>query len=253
MDGAVIRQVLLTIIHQDTRSSLQSGGVLRQAAKELNILANEKMQQALLTVFYDLFRSGHLAWGIDIGNVSPPFFHVTEQGRKALQYLSRDPMNPDGYIAHLSTRVSLSAIPSSYIIEALNTYNATCYKATAVMVGCAAEKVILELRDTLVNRMAALGHHPSSELKGWKISKVLSSISNILNSKRSSVPQSLQETYDAYWTAFTGQIRISRNDVGHPASIDPVTQETVHSSLLIFPALAQLASDLEDWINTSYA
>jgi len=120
------------------------------------------------------------------------------------------------------------------------------------MVGCAAESVTLELRDTLVSRMTALGQPPSSKLKSWKIGEVLSSITNILDSKKSIMPQPLKERYDAFWTAFTGQIRMSRNDAGHPAIIDPVTPETVHASLLIFPDQAKLASDLSDWINTSY-
>lgn len=252
MYGADIRQGLLTVINRRANLTLQLSSILDEAAVELKINGNREMEQTLLTVLHDLFRNGYLAWGHDIANAEPPFFHITKQGRIALQTLSRDPMNPDGYKAYLLTQVSLSAIPMSYITEALDTYNANCHKATAVMVGCAAESVTLELRETLVKRMTSLGHTPPAKLKNWKIGEVLSSIKNILDNKTSNMPQPLREKYNAFWTAFTEQIRINRNDAGHPISVDPVTQESVHASLLIFPDQARLASDLKDWINTSY-
>ena len=37
--------------------------------------------------------------------------------------------------------------------EALTTYDANCIKATAVMVGAAAESLVLEVRDTLVESL----------------------------------------------------------------------------------------------------
>jgi hypothetical protein len=60
----------------------------------------------------------------------------------------------------------------------------------------------------------------------------------------------LAESFSAYWPAFAEQIRGARNDAGHPASVDPVTPETVHAALLIFPELARLAKALEAWIHT---
>jgi hypothetical protein len=58
----------------------------------------------------------------------------------------------------------------------------------------------------------------------------------------------LRDSFDAYWSAFALQIRAVCNDVDHPTSIDPVTPDTVHASLLIFPELASLASRLSDWV-----
>jgi len=51
---------------------------------------------------------------------------------------------------------SLNPIADSYISEALATYGAACYKATAVMVGCAAESLVLELRDAIFPELARL-------------------------------------------------------------------------------------------------
>ena len=67
------------------------------------------------------------------------------------------------------------------------------------------------------------------------------------------MPYSLSESFSSNWSALTSQIRTIRNDTGHPNSVDPITPETVHAALLIFPLLIELASDLTAWINTSYA
>lgn len=116
------------------------------------------------------------------------------------------------------------------------------------MVGGAAESIILELRDILVARIGALGRTPSKDLQDWRIKRVPDALKKELDTQKNSMPG--KEAYEAYWPAFTQQIRAARNDVGHPSSIDPVTPETVHASLLIFPELARLAVELRSWIST---
>ncbi len=64
------------------------------------------------------------------------------------------------------------------------------------------------------------------------------------------MPPELKEAYDSFWSAFTARIRMVRNDAGHPKSVDPITLEVVHGSLLIFPSLAKLGNDLKRWINS---
>ncbi len=66
------------------------------------------------------------------------------------------------------------------------------------------------------------------------------------------MPRPLAESFSAYWSGLAEQIRKVRNDAGHPEAIDPVTPEAVHASLLIFPELAKLVSELEGWANEFY-
>jgi hypothetical protein len=64
--------------------------------------------------------------------------------------------------------------------------------------------------------------------------------------------RALSEAFQSYWPAFTQQIRVTRNAAGHPNSIEPVEEATVQASLLIFPELAKLATQLRSWIDTDY-
>ena len=255
-DAGQIRTVVLEVIEgllkEYGNGSLQSGAVLQRAAPRLGRSRDLQEQQALLASFYDLFRVGYLSWGADLANPAPPFCHVTALGRRALAQHSRDPANPDGYMAHLQRQGAVGPVAESYIREALNTFNTACFKATAVMVGAAAEGLVLGVRDALVAKLQTLGQPVPPGLNDWRIKRVLSAIEAALAARKAMMPPTLFERLEANWPAFTHQIRTARNDAGHPVSVEPVTADEVHASLLIFPQLAALATQLTDWIGSSY-
>src|SRR5688572_8795991 len=102
MTGTQIRSVLLQVVDEmAVRDQMQQSSILSEASQRLGIRRNAQYEQALLTAWYDLFRTGHLSWGLNLANPNPPFCHLTEQGRNTLRHLSRDPANPDGYRTHL--------------------------------------------------------------------------------------------------------------------------------------------------------
>ena len=260
MDENTIRAALFQFIneeaasHQDGR--LDGPEILRKTASYLRGgeegYGSTEGHQAILNVWYDLFRTGLLVPGYIIGTDSYnlPLCHLSERGRKTLERLSRDPANPNGYLRYLKTQAPINPIAESYLVEALQTYNNACFKATAVMVGGAAESISLELRDTLVARLTFLGKTLPRQLNDWKIKTVLDAIEQVLTPHKKSMPVSLGERFSMFWPAFTGQIRLVRNDVGHPNSIDPVTPETVHAALLAFPDVAKIGVELIGWIQT---
>jgi hypothetical protein len=255
MDGRELRKTVLEVVKEaGTRqnTALQSATILHESAKRLNIRGIEE-QRALLAFFGDLFRIGYLAWGHDLLNSSPPFCHITDRGRIALAAVSRDPTNPDGYLANLQVSGSLNPVTESYIREALATYAAGCFKATAVMVGAAAESVVLQVRDSLAARHDELGKPRPSGLDDWRISRILDRLEALLAAQRASMPRQLFEAFEAYWPAFTQQVRVARNSAGHPTSVDPVEERTVQASLLIFPELIKLSTELGEWIVEGYS
>jgi len=247
-----VRAIVLDVIdhHVKQNYSLQSIGVVQETSRRIGRRGLEG-ERAILAAFYGLFRTGYLSWGHDLANPAPPFFHVTPLGEQALVLRTRDPGNPDGYLAHLTKVTTVTPVTTSYVAEALNTFNAACFKATAVMIGAAAERLVLEIRDTLVARLQALGHSIPSDLADWRVKRILGGIETAIVAKKAVVPTPLFERFEANWPAFIHQIRTARNDAGHPASVDPVTAEEVHASLLLFPELATLAKQIEAWIKTS--
>ena len=247
-----IREVLLQEIHAQMPKSqidanLSQSTVLDAAARKLSGVAH----QAILTQWSELFRTGLIAWGFNLSNPNPPWFHLTDRGRQALSNLTRDPSNPDGYLRHLDSIGRIDEIARSYLTEGLECYVAGLFKAAAVMVGGAAESIILTLRDTIVARLKALGKAIPKQLEDWRIKTVTDALRDLFEQRKGQLGADLKEPFEAYWVAFALQIRAVRNDAGHPTSIDPVTADTVHASLLIFPELARLADRLTLWVNQS--
>jgi hypothetical protein len=256
MDGAKIRGVLLEVVaaldaQQQSpmqRGALQQVRVLRDAKEKLGLVPSKGPEaRALLTAWHDLFRAGHLAWGDDLDNPDAPFCHLTEQGRRTLQHLSRDPANPDGYRAYLQA-AGLNPIADAYVDEGLDAYNANCFRAAAVMVGAATESLVLELRDQIVSKVAARGGRPARDLSDFKIKRVLDALQREFQMKGADMPPQLAEDVGAYWPAFTQQIRSARNEAGHPVSLSSMTPERVHAALLVFPEVAKMTATLRDWI-----
>src|SRR5574340_787987 len=183
-----IRSALLEIIAKKDvyyradhgRGSLQQGSILNELEQQLGRPLSHEIQEAILTCWYDLFRTGILAWGYNLSNTNQPHCHVTEHGRKILENLSRDPSNPNGYMAFLLKKTKINLIARSYIEESLNTYNSGCYKASAVMVGAASESLVLTVQATLVNRMTSLNVSVPRDLEDWRVKRILLSIENVL-------------------------------------------------------------------------
>jgi hypothetical protein len=247
-----LRAIILSVIEtQKPRdamsSSLQSGSVLGESARRCNA-RQRGLEEALLTQFYELFRTGHLAWGYNLSNPDPPFFHIAEKGLAALANHNRDPSNPGGYFAHLAKIATLNAIAMSYLREGVDCYGAGFSKAAAVMTGGAAESMLLALRDSCV---AKLGGQAPKDLNNWQIRTVADALYKLLNGRIADFPHRLKEDFQAYWLALSHQIRVVRNDAGHPSSIEPVTDDTVHAQLLLFPELARLVSTLDDWVRSN--
>lgn len=253
IDGFSIRQTLLQVCEEYAKIGpgyFQSGPVMKETAKRLGIRSLEE-QQALLTVWGDLFRLGVLAWGYDLSNAEPPFMHLTEVGRRTLSNLSRDPYNPAGYLAAVIPLLSPSSVALSYLEEGVNTFQAGCIKATAVMVGAAAESLVLDVRDALVARLNAIGASVPARLTDWRVKTARDAIEVEVEARRAQLDRRLYERFSAYWVAVSDQMRLTRNDAGHPVSTDPVTHETVHAALLLFPEFAGLVRDLTPWISGS--
>jgi hypothetical protein len=252
-----IRTMLLEIIAErdayirkdPLQGSLQQGTILQELQSRLGRGQPIEVQQAILTSWYDLFRNGILSWGYNLSNTDPPFCHVTAHGQRILENLSRDPGNPDGYMAFLIQNAAPNPIAMSYIEEALRTYNSICFKASAVMVGAASESLVLAVQESLIKKMDSLGITKPRDVEDWRIKRVLGGIETVLKQRKQIIPAPLFESFEAYWPAFTHQIRTARNDSGHPSSINPVTPDNVHASLLIFPELAKFADSLINWID----
>ena len=259
IDGQFIRNTVLETINQLSKNNthFQFSSVINEIEGKIRDYTgtthiNLEIEQAILAFIYDLFRNGHISWGYNFSNPQFPCCHLTEQGKKVLQNISRDPVNPDGYKAYLLNNFKLNPISLSYLEEALNTFNSGCFKSAAVMLGCASESLILEIRDNLIDKMNSLNKIPNKKLNDWKVKTVIEELKKEFDNSDLRNEKSLFENYQVYWSSFIHQIRISRNDAGHPSTIDLITYDSVYALFLVFPSVVKLTNELNDWIKQNY-
>jgi hypothetical protein len=192
-----IREVLLQEIKAQeaqtrTGGTQQQSTVLEAAARKLGGYSHE----AILTQWSELFRTGQLAWGMNLSNPNPPFFHLTARGRQALENATRDRSNPAGYLRHLASIASLNEVAMSYLTEALDCYVAGLFKAGAVMVGGAAESVILDLRDAVVQKLPALGKDIPKGMEDWRLKTVSDALRVFLDGHKARFAQYLRDPFE---------------------------------------------------------
>jgi hypothetical protein len=110
----------------------------------------------------------------------------------------------------------------------------------------------LGVRDKLKERTIAGSKTASKALDDLRIAEVLPAIEKELTPRVKDMPKELRERFESYWPAWTGLFRMTRNEAGHPKSVEPVTRDAVHAALLLFPEQARLTHDLREWIATSF-
>jgi hypothetical protein len=273
-NGAHFRELLLDSINAASNQgsvSFSPEDVMLEVITKLNATSDKQMKQAVLSYFNELLRTGMIGLG-DTSKIKsgmptlggPPWpygsAHVTLQGEQLLKHVARDPMNQTGYMAYLDQEVHLDALARSYLEEALKTYRACCYKATAVLIGAAVETLVLELRDSLTRGLTAAGKHIPKGLTGWQIKAMVEAIAKqILPDLKGeanrcgdgSIRRMLEEA-DSRLLPIAAEFRRLRNDAGHPASLDPVNPTDVHANLLLFPSTAKLLRSLTTWVAGFY-
>jgi hypothetical protein len=260
-----VRQIVLDTIKEQSKNGED---VFRadEMMKEISKKVNDGTRRAdILTHWNDLLRAGFIAlWNLD-DTVNRRFqgagvYFVTKSGEKSLEHVSRDPINQNGYMAYLDQDVTLDPVTRGYVEEALGTYRACCYKATAVMIGAAVENLALNLRDELVARLKAHGGTVTKKMESWKVKTFLEAVAEKIISDlridekrtKDDAKRQLLEDAEARLFPVAVEFRKTRNDAGHPASLDPVHPADVHSNLLLFPTTAKLFSKLTEWVVAYY-
>jgi hypothetical protein len=267
-NGNRLRQVVLDVIRDASRNgcvSFNPDDVLRQAVDTLGVPSDELLRRAVLCYFNDLLRTGAIGLGdaksIDprirlsagLGSIWPHgSCHVAPEGEEVLNQASRDPINPPGYLAYMDQETTLGAVTRGYVEEALNTYRACCYKATAVLIGAAVERLVLALRDELLTRLKARGSKPLKGLDAWQVKTALEAVAKQILPDLSAEARKTGDEYlrrlaedaEARLHPVAAEFRKTRNDAGHPASLTPVNATDVHCNLLLFPSTAKLLQKL---------
>jgi len=117
-------------------------------------------------VFHELYLERIIISGSGPNSMSHlmdwPFYRVTEYGKKVLETAEYEPHDPDGYLANLRGELpNLDDVILRYLDESLTSFRHGLLLASAVTLGCAAEKAMLLF-------VEAFGNAIAGREMGWK-------------------------------------------------------------------------------------
>lgn len=177
-------------------------------------------------------------------------FLITEYGARWVHDESRPiPEDIAGFMDYLRKVPDCDGVILKYINESLRTFDGGFLFASAVMLGCAAEKLFYLLAEALEESLEdqAEKQSLSDKLKERRLFKLWEEVRGIF--ERHSVgraKQILQANLASLLSLFE-VIRLQRNDAGHPAigSVDPTALYVYLSS---FPPVCRRTYELIGWL-----
>lgn len=186
-------------------------------------------------------------------NLEPPFFHLTEYGKKTLAQPDFQPHDPTEYLRQLGANVpSPDPTVLAYLKESLDCFSRGTVVASTMMLGIAAERVFLLVCDSLAAALMdaaeqaafqkILGRNPLKPKLDWVSDK----LRQIQTPRR---PPDLPEDVDIKIPGIFNLIRCQRNDVGHPRSAPPaVTRDDAYGYLRLFPSYYATAEKVRGFL-----
>lgn len=176
-------------------------------------------------------------------------FILTERGRRLLERGEQSPHDPPRYIGAVRKRVAEpDDIALGYLDEAVGTWRDQHHRASAVMLGCACERLVLLLAE----------HIADAGIKSWseKVRKALGgapvrasqlfdlirdSLMQLAGERR--LPGSLADALDRKLTPIFEYARGLRNKSGHPTGMK-VSPDEAEAGLLLFPGFYEFVDAL---------
>jgi len=227
-------------------------GDVKRQAHATNIPWNPS---AILEYWWWLARIGAIALsGQHVFTISDPvpFFMLTNRGRILLEQRAQSPHDPQRYYETIKEKVGTpDEVVMAYLDEAVHAWAAGIYRASAVMLGCACERLILLLAQTVSEANVPpwsgrlkknLGKASDSPVG---VNAIFKDVYDALDSlsKDKKLPGNLADALDRRLTSMFEHSRGLRNLAGHPTATD-VSYEEAEASLLLFPGFYSLINDI---------
>jgi hypothetical protein len=178
-----------------------------------------------------------------------PQLLVTERGRKLLERGEQSPHDPPRFREAVRRRVrEPDEIALAYLDEAVGAWTAGLYRASAVMLGCACERLVL----ILAAKVGEAGVTPWAGKIEKEMEGAPSRISRLFDLVRESLaclagekklPGKLADALDRKLSAIFDHARGLRNKSGHPTGAE-VSADEAEAGLLLFPGFYEFVDEL---------
>ncbi len=212
------------------------------------------------SLYWDLVVERVIRVGLGDGvNNNPPFFHQTDFYKDSRKKFPGkvNPYDQEGYLRRIAAIApKVDDVTLEYLTEALETFRVGCLRSTSITLGCAAERVLLNLMESLTAGLTAAQMTSEAEkLKATENKPIMQRVkpfndlmTNKVRPKLRLVDKSLEDDLTLTLDGISHNIRRSRNSAGHPVGIE-VDRDVVYSQMMIFITYVQTVQTLVHWLS----
>lgn len=182
-----------------------------------------------------------------------PFFSITEYGKTYLETEGSAPYDPDGYLSCIKEdSPNVDDVVLLYLTEGLQCFLRSNNIASVVMVGVAAEKVILNLIDSFASAMSDVSKATTfrRKIQNAMIKTQFDELTKRLYPLKQQLPDELSRDLGTYLGSIFNLIRSYRNEAGHPSGTI-VSHEIAYSNLQVFRYLSKNVHRLIQYLSNN--
>ncbi len=248
--SAKLERIVDELLLRDHPSSLYD--LAHSAATRANQEQISYDMEILVEIVWGLARAGVIALAGEppsaIFGPKVPSIVITPRGRELLQHKGAAPHHKSRYMDAVKSRVSApDDVVLSYLDEAVEAWRAGLYRASAVMLGCACEKLILLLAEAIAHsKWQPHAGQLQEKLSGRVfISDLFDAILAVLSAQKSqkALPSSVADALERRLSAIFDHARVLRNQAGHPTGTE-ITAEEAEAGLLLFPGFYAFVDEI---------
>lgn len=253
-NAEALQRLIDETLLQAPSSVLNPGSIFEELQRRARTRRLQWDHTVVLEHWWWLARLGAIAFS---GESAPPQTDVpqvllTRRGRQLLERGEQSPHNPQRYYRAIEQRIGApDSVVMTYLNEAVGGWAAGLYRASAVMLACACERLILILAQA-VSETNILPWSGKLTKKFQQSTRSPVSISDIFEDVRDALlhlagekalPGKLSDALDRKLTPIFELARGLRNRAGHPTA-EEVTSEEAEGNLLLFPSFYFLVANL---------
>ena len=239
-DIGLVREVLLRRLREDGSAWTQFRSLDHEFERFLEFPSNNEKGQfddLLREIIWEFVVTGIITPGngLSTSQAGLPHFSITEFGRKVLAEERAIPHDPDGYLAEIRTAGEhcVDVVAVGYVEEALSCFTRGCYTASVLLLGVAAEAVVLKACDLI---------KPAAEKEYNIKTRHRRLVDRYRALSKKERHEALPDGLDVTLTSAYDLIRRQRNDLGHPQV--PPTIDRQHA-FTFFQVFLTVVRDLE--------
>lgn len=255
----LVEHVAALVLEKQLDAGTHQGGFGAggRAVDRLSQTDRSRLYEMVRQAMWRFITRGLLVPGLNRQNPNWPFYQLTPAGHRAAEAGRPEPYDPDGFITYFKETVGADAEPVvvAYVTEAIETFNAGCLRASAVMLGAASEKLILLAIDALGAAIADGTKKAAFEVqlaKNWMITSRYrafeETLEKVIGAKKTPLPKDLFEFFRGEMPSGFHLLRRIRNTAGHPEAPGDVNEDDVFMNLRFFPACARHMRELSEFL-----